>query len=108
MNNKYLDLVLDEERSLYNIRNSEFVNCKFDGPKDGESALKECKNVKIENCYFNLRYPIWHVKKTIINKSIMTENCRAALWYCDNIIINDSKLLGIKVLRECKKRRNGT
>ena len=31
----------------------------------------------------------------------MTENCRAALWYSDHIEIADSKLHGIKALREC-------
>ena len=31
----------------------------------------------------------------------MTELCRAALWYSDNITITDTKLHGIKALREC-------
>ncbi len=31
----------------------------------------------------------------------MTELCRAALWYSNNIIITDTKLHGIKALREC-------
>ena len=31
----------DEERALYGINNAKIRNCKFDGPADGESALKE-------------------------------------------------------------------
>ena len=31
----------------------------------------------------------------------MTDKCRAALWYSDNIKISDTKLHGIKALREC-------
>jgi len=31
----------------------------------------------------------------------MTEKCRAALWYSDHVEITDSKLHGIKALREC-------
>ena len=31
----------------------------------------------------------------------MTENCRAALWYSKDIHISDTKLFGIKALREC-------
>ena len=31
----------------------------------------------------------------------MTANCRAALWYADHVTIADSKLHGIKALREC-------
>lgn len=47
----------DEERALYNSDSLIVENCKFDGPKDGESALKESKNIVTEGCYFNLRYP---------------------------------------------------
>lgn len=36
-----------------------------------------------------------------IKDSIMTEDCRAALWYSDHIHIAGSRLDGIKVLREC-------
>ncbi len=31
----------------------------------------------------------------------MTELCRAALWYSDNIDIENTKMHGIKALREC-------
>lgn len=31
----------------------------------------------------------------------MTDKCRAALWYSDNVEIDDTKLHGIKALREC-------
>ena len=31
----------------------------------------------------------------------MTELCRAALWYSNHVVINESKLHGIKALREC-------
>lgn len=97
--------VLDEERALYGSNNIKVVNCKFDGKQDGESALKESENVVVENCYFNLRYPFWHVNKLSINNSVMTELCRAALWYSNLITILDSKLHGIKALRECSDIR---
>ena len=32
----------------------------------------------------------------------MTEGCRAALWYCGGVAIEDTKLHGIKALRECR------
>lgn len=95
------DLTLDEERALYNHKNVKLLNIKFDGPKDGESAIKECENIHIENCYFNLRYPIWHVNRCKMRNIEMTINCRAAIWYSNDIQINNSKLFGIKALREC-------
>ena len=95
------DLILDEERALYNLKDAYIENIKFDGPQDGESALKECDNVSIDNCYFNLRYPLWHVNKFQMLNSEMTEKCRAAIWYSNDMIIKNCKLNGIKAVREC-------
>ena len=96
------NLILDEERALYNLSDAKVENVKFDGPADGESALKECSNVIIENCFFNLRYPLWHVDTFELSNSEMTEKCRAAIWYSKNMKINDCNLKGIKALRECQ------
>ena len=92
----------DEERALYGIKNAAVRNCKFDGPADGESALKECSDIIVEDCFFNLRYPFWHVNKAVIKNSQMTELCRAALWYDEDITISNCSMNGIKALRECR------
>ena len=92
----------DEERALYGIKNATIRNCKFDGPADGESALKECSDITVEDCFFNLRYPFWHVNKAVIKNSQMTELCRAALWYDEDITISNCSMNGIKALRECR------
>ena len=93
----------DMERALYGSDGVTVLNCAFDGPADGESALKESRNVQIDKCFFNLRYPFWHDHGLQIAGSEMTELCRAALWYSDNIEIEDTKLHGIKALRECSQ-----
>lgn len=91
----------DEERALYGSREVVVRDCAFDGPADGESALKESRNIEVFNCLFNLRYPFWHDVQLKITGSEMTELCRAALWYSDEVEITDTKLYGIKALREC-------
>lgn len=91
----------DEERALYDSHDIVVRDCVFDGPADGESAFKECGNITVEQCFFNLRYPFWHDKGLKLSGSEMTELCRAALWYSENVEIRDSKLHGIKALREC-------
>lgn len=98
---RYENLELDEERALYGEENVEIKKCVFDGPADGESALKECKNIMVEDCDFRLRYPFWHVNMAKIVNSRMTEGCRAALWYDRNIKIISCKMDGIKAFREC-------
>ncbi|MBD5130863.1 MAG: DUF3737 family protein [Ruminococcaceae bacterium] len=92
----------DEERALYGERGIIVRDCRFDGPADGESAFKECRDVTAENCFLNLRYPFWHDDNLKISHSEMTELCRAALWYSRGIEITDTRLHGIKALRECE------
>ncbi len=93
----------DMERALYGSNGIEVVDCAFDGPEDGESAFKEGRDISVENCFFNLRYPFWHDDRLKIRSSEMTELCRAALWYSHDIEITDTKLHGIKALRECSR-----
>lgn len=90
-----------EERALYNQEDIKLIDCRFEGIEDGESALKECTNIQLENCYMDLRYPFWHDYNLSIKNSEMTTNCRAALWYSHNVDIKNTKLHGIKALREC-------
>ena len=49
------------ERALYRSDGVLLKNCRFAGEEDGESALKESRNVAAEHCYMDLRYPFWHV-----------------------------------------------
>lgn len=92
----------DEERALYGLKDLTVKNCRFDGPADGESAFKECRNIDVTGCFMNLRYPFWHVEKAKITDTSFTENCRAALWYNKNICIENCRLGGIKAIRECE------
>ena len=97
----YERLSLDEERALYGITHATVKNCLFDGPADGESALKEASDVTVENCDFRLRYPLWHVHGGRMAGCTLTDTCRAALWYTEDMAIEGSTLGGIKALREC-------
>lgn len=92
----------DEERALYHAMNTDVINCTFAGPADGESALKECRDVTVKDCSFSLRYPLWHAEDFFVKTCAMDELTRAALWYCKGGKIEDSRLGGIKALRECE------
>lgn len=91
----------DEERALYGQKGLFVRNCRFDGPADGESAFKECESVTVDGAFMNLRYPFWHDRGLTLRNVEMTELCRAALWYSEDVTIKDSRLHGIKALREC-------
>ncbi|WP_283128354.1 DUF3737 family protein [Allofournierella massiliensis] len=91
----------DQERALYGKQDLCVMDCAFQGPADGESAFKEGRNIRVENSFFDLRYPFWHDRNLTITGCELTENCRAALWYSSSITIRQSRLHGIKALREC-------
>ncbi len=91
-----------QERALYAAKGVKLIGCRFEGIEDGESALKESSFVELENCYMDLRYPFWHVKGISISNCELTPNCRAALWYSSSIDVKQSKMFGIKAIRECQ------
>ena len=39
----------DEERALYHTQNVDIQDCIFAGPADGESVLKESRDISLEN-----------------------------------------------------------
>ena len=92
----------DEERALYYLRDTDVVDCVFAGPADGESVLKEARNVGVKNCSFSLRYPLWHVQGFRMENSTMDDKTRAAIWYATDGQIKNSTLGGIKAVRECR------
>ena len=91
----------DEERALYNLKDTEVINCTFAGKQDGESVLKETRNISVKDCAFSLRYPLWHAKKYELIHSTFDEKTRAPIWYSDDGLIENCDLKGIKLLREC-------
>lgn len=88
------------ERALYGINECEIISCKFQGKEDGESALKEASNFNVTDSLFDLRYPLWHCKNVTLNNCQLTSNCRAAIWYTEDIKIINSKFDGVKACRE--------
>ncbi|MDE6550821.1 MAG: DUF3737 family protein [Clostridia bacterium] len=91
-----------QERALYGISDTTVRNCKFAGEEDGESALKECYDIDLNNCYMDLRYPMWHTDRLHLSNCELTANCRAALWYSNDIAADNCKFHGIKAFRECR------
>ncbi len=91
-----------EERALYNLKDSEVINCKFEGEEDGESCLKETRNVTVKDTLFGLRYPFWHGHDFSISNSLFPDTSRASLWYDENGTISKVKVDSIKFLRECR------
>lgn len=102
---RYEDMNLDQERALYGICGGEVLRCNFSGPADGESALKEARDLSVQACRFDLRYPLWHVKGADISRCVLSQTCRAAIWYSEEMRLSDCEMEGVKALRECRNVR---
>ena len=100
MTNKFQNMTFDQERALYGLSDAEVIDCTFDGPADGESALKESRDLHIVNSDFRLRYPFWHVRHALIENSRMAETCRAPFWYNEDITLKHCQIDGVKAIRE--------
>lgn len=98
---KIINQSFDEERALYASVDVQLENCRFEGIADGESALKESRGVNADKCFFNLRYPFWHVDGFKVSNSQFTEFCRAPLWYSHAGEISECQMISPKTLREC-------
>ena len=92
----------DAERALYNLKNATVKNCTFAGEADGESQLKEAKDVIVESCNFSLRYPLWHVDRFKLIDSNLDELTRAPIWYSSDGEILKTSINSVKAVRECK------
>lgn len=91
----------DKERALYGIKETKITDCSFSGPEDGESVLKEARDIIVEKSNFSLRYPLWHVKGFKLDEIVMDEFSRAPIWYSSNGIITHTQINSIKAIREC-------
>ena len=91
----------DEERALYHIQDALIKKCTFAGAADGESVLKEARNITVEHCSFSLRYPLWHVRNFTLKDSVLEEPSRAPMWYCFDGEMVNTKIRSVKAVREC-------
>ena len=98
---KIANQTFPNERALYNTQDALILSCRFEGEEDGESALKESRNIGVEDCYFALRYPLWHAHKFEVKNCRMSETCRAPIWYASNGDVKDTIINGVKAVREC-------
>ena len=93
----------DEERSLYNLKSAKVLDCTFSGPQDGESPLKESRNIEVRNCSFDLRYSFWHVVNGEVKNCKFSNTARAPFWYCRGIGVKKVESDAVKIFRECNE-----
>lgn len=90
--------VLEGERAGFASRGVQFRNCVF---ANGESPLKESRNIRLDACHFEWKYPLWYCENVEVRNSIWLEMARSGVWYTNNINVTDSVLQAPKNFRRC-------
>ncbi|MCR5322002.1 MAG: DUF3737 family protein [Lachnospiraceae bacterium] len=93
------DQVLKGERALFGSKDVELSGCVI---CDGESPLKESSNIKLSECIFEWKYPLWYCKSVDIKKCSWYEMGRAGVWYTDDICVEGSVIEAPKNFRRCR------
>lgn len=96
--NQIVEQRLTGERALFMSRDLEIRDCIF---ADGESPLKESRNLKIYNSMFQWKYPLWYCKHVLVEDSAMFEMARAGIWYTQDITLNRVTYEAPKGFRRC-------
>lgn len=88
------------ERALYQCDGAEFFYCTF---ADGESPLKESRNLVIYNSLFQWKYPLWYCENVVVEDSTWFEMARAGVWYTNNVHVKNSVIEAPKNFRRCQE-----
>ena len=74
-------------------------NCEFG---EGESPLKESRDIELANCKFGWKYPLWYGKNITVSNCYFAETARAGVWYTENVAFKNVKIDAPKQLRRCR------
>ena len=88
------------ERSLFASDGLYIEDCVF---IDGESPLKESKDIRLFKSTFNWKYPLWYCRNIKVENCKLTETARAGIWYTHNISMKDCNIEAPKTFRRATK-----
>lgn len=91
------NIFFEGERPLFAANHLQLNHVKF---YPGHSALKEACNIRATNCEFYGKYPFWHNTNSVIENSLFTAYARAAIWYCKDIQMLNTRVEAPKMFRE--------
>lgn len=90
---------LGGERPLFGICDTRLENITI---TDGESAIKQCRNLELEHCKFYGKYPLWHVDGCKVSDCYFAPESRSAIWYTNDLEMRRCTIDGPKFFREMR------
>ncbi|MDY3843179.1 MAG: DUF3737 family protein [Prevotella sp.] len=87
------------ERPLFGLHDVRMENIEV---KDGESAIKCCRNLECDDSRFYGKYPWWHVDGSLITRCYFAPESRSAIWYSNDMTMRDCVIDAPKFFREMR------
>ena len=91
-----------EERALFSSRDSVITECRF---SEGESPLKESRDIEVQTSVFEWKYPLWYCKNVKVMNTTFEETARSGVWYTENIFLEGCQIKAPKTFRNAKQVR---
>ncbi|WP_072539472.1 DUF3737 family protein [Lactiplantibacillus plantarum] len=91
---------LTGERALFKAHDLEIDNTTF---ADGESPLKESRNVTLKQPIFKWKYPLWYSQHVTVDQGLFETMSRSGIWYTKDITITNSTLQAPKLFRRASQ-----
>lgn len=86
------------ERALFGTQDAVISECVF---ADGESPLKESKNIELYCDLFRWKYPLWYCNNVKIEGCTLFDTARAGIWYTNGLTVKDTVIEAKKTFRRC-------
>ncbi len=87
------------ERALFHAQNMKIVDSTFE---DGESPLKESKDIDLVSTRFKWKYPLWYAQDIHVQDGTWFEMARSGVWYTKRMLVEDSMIDAPKNFRRCQ------
>lgn len=86
------------ERSLFASDGLYIEDSVFE---DGESPLKESRDIGLKHSLFKWKYPLWYCENVKVDRCTLFEGARAGIWYSNNVEFTDTIIEAPKAFRRC-------
>lgn len=90
--------ILTGERALFCSDNLYVEDTIF---QDGESPLKESRNIELSGSMFKWKYPLWYCNHIVAKDCKWFDMARAGVWYTNNILVENAMIEAPKNFRRC-------
>lgn len=87
------------ERALFAERAVRIAYSTF---ADGESPLKESREITLEHSIFQWKYPLWYSSDVNVTDSALLETARSGIWYTDGVTVSGTTIAAPKTFRRSK------